>query len=310
VQTRTIGSLEVSVVGLGCNNFGGRIDEAQARQVVDAALEAGITLFDTADSYGATRSEEILGRALGDRRGEVAIATKFGLRIDEPRPGGGRADYVRRACEDSLRRLGTDHIDLYQLHTPDPSTPLEETLGAMAELVRDGKVRELGCSNFSVGLLRDAGRLAESVGHRFVSVQNEYSLLHREPERGVLEECRQDRMAFLPYFPLASGLLTGKYRPGEPPPAGTRLAGNPERAAQLLTDQALSNVEALTALAADSGHTVLELAVAWLLSRPAVSSVIAGASWPEQVRDNVRAGEWELGDEMLAAIDGVVPPPT
>ncbi len=297
------------MVGLGCNNFGGRIDELQAREVVDAALDAGITLFDTADSYGATRSEEILGRTLGDRRDKVAIATKFGLRIDESRPGGGRPDYVRRACEDSLRRLGTDHIDLYQLHTPDPSTPLAETLGAMGELVRDGKVRELGCSNFSVGLLREAGRLAESVGHRFVSVQNEYSLLHREPERGVLEECRRDRMGFLPYFPLASGLLTGKYRPGEPPPAGTRLAGNPERAAQLLTDEALSNVEALTALAARRGHSVLDLAVAWLLSRPAVSCVIAGASWPEQVRDNVRAGEWGLDDETLAAIDAVVPPP-
>jgi aryl-alcohol dehydrogenase-like predicted oxidoreductase len=309
VQTRTIGSLEVSVVGLGCNNFGGRIDEPQAREVVDAALEAGITLFDTADSYGATRSEEILGRTLADRRDEVAIATKFGLRIDESRPGGGRQDYVRRACEDSLRRLGTDRVDLYQLHTPDPSTPLAETLGAMGELVRDGKVRELGCSNFSVGLLREAGRLAEPVGHRFVSVQNEYSLLHREPERGVLEECRRDRMGFLPYFPLASGLLTGKYRPGEPPPAGTRLAGNPERAAQLLTDEALSNVEALTALAAHRGHSVLDLAVAWLLTRPAVSCVIAGASWPEQVRDNVAAGEWRLDDETLAAIDGVVPAP-
>ncbi len=304
-----IGSLEVSVVGLGCNNFGRRIDDSRARQVVDTALEAGITFFDTADSYGGTRSEEILGRALGARRGEVAVATKFGLRIDEARPGGGRPDYVRRACEDSLRRLGTDHIDLYQLHTPDPSTPLAETLGAMGELVGEGKVRELGCSNFSVELLHEAEGVGEVVGHRFVSVQNEYSLVHREPERGVLEECRRSRMAFLPYFPLASGLLTGKYRPGAPPPVGTRLAGNPERAAQLLTDESLSIVKALTDLAADRGHTVLDLAVAWLLSRPAVASVIAGATRPEQVRDNVRAAGWPLDDEMLAAVDEVVPPP-
>src|SRR5215210_8080880 len=208
MDTRRIGSLEVSVVGLGCNNFGRRLDSGATSAVVDAALDAGINFFDTADVYGGTRSEEYLGRALGRRRDEVVIATKFGSAVDERRKGA-RPEYVRQAAEDSLRRLGTDRIDLYQLHWPDPQVPIEDTLGALDELVQAGKVREIGCSNFSVEQLREAEASVLPGGARFVSVQNEYSLLQRAPEQdGVLAECERADLAFLPYFPLASGLLT------------------------------------------------------------------------------------------------------
>jgi aryl-alcohol dehydrogenase-like predicted oxidoreductase len=218
LDTRRIGSLEVSVVGLGGNNFGRRLDSHATSAVIDATLDEGINFLDTADVYGGTRSEEFLGRALGGRRDEVVIATKFGSRLDEQRKGA-RPEYVRQAAEDSLRRLGTDRIDLYQLHWPDPQVPIEDTLGALDELVRSGKVREIGCSNFSAEQLREAEEAAtREGGARFVSVQNEYSLLHREPEREVLPECERAGIAFIPYFPLASGLLTGKYRQGQPVP--------------------------------------------------------------------------------------------
>jgi aryl-alcohol dehydrogenase-like predicted oxidoreductase len=214
IDTRRIGSLEVSVVGLGCNNFGRRLDYDATSAVVDAALDAGITFFDTADVYGATKSEEYLARALGRRRDDVVVATKFGSRLDEERRGA-RPEYVRRAVEDSLRRLGTDRIDLYQLHTPDPDVPIGETLGALDELVQTGKVREIGCSNFSAEQLREAEEATREGAARFVSVQNEYSLLHRAPEQDVLPECERAGLAFIPYFPLANGLLTGKYRRGQ-----------------------------------------------------------------------------------------------
>ena len=307
MDTRRIGSLEVTVAGLGCNNFGGRLDADRTAQVVHAALEAGINFFDTADIYGGTKSEEFLGRALGSRRDEVVIATKFGGRIDEERKGA-KPDYIRRAAEDSLHRLGTDRIDLYQLHMPDPEVPIADTLGALDELVRAGKVREIGCSNFSVDQLRAAEAAVRPGAARFVSVQNQYSLLHRDPERDVLPECERAGIAFLPYFPLASGLLTGKYRRGQPAPEGSRL-GSGGRSAEMLSDQNLSRVEALLQFATSRGHTLLELAVSWLLTRPAVASVIAGATSPQQVRANAAAAGWRLTGAELAEIDTIVPPP-
>ena len=306
---RRIGSLSVSAVGLGCNNFGRRLDEHATAQVVHAAIDAGINFFDTADIYGGDgKSEEYLGRALGTRRRDVLVATKFGMRMDDDRRGA-RPEYVHAAAEDSLRRLGTDYIDLYQLHTPDPDVPIADTLGAMDELVQAGKVREIGCSNFSTDEIRDAEQDSKDRGiARFVSVQNEYSLLHRDPEVDVLAECARARVAFVPFFPLASGLLTGKYHLGQPAPAGTRLASGP-RAVQL-TDDRLQTVEALRAFAQSRGHALLELAFSWILTQPVVASVIAGATSPEQVRSNVAAVTWQLTSADLAAIDAIVPPPS
>src|SRR6478609_7419349 len=248
METRSIGKLDVSVVGLGCNNFGGRIDEPASRRVVDAALDAGITLFDTADSYGGTRSEEYLGRALGARRDDAVIATKFGSPIDDARKGGASAAYIARAAEDSLRRLGTDRIDLYQLHFPDAATPFEETMEALDKLVDAGKVLEIGGSNFSAEQIDETTKISSDRDlARFVSVQNEYSLLRRGPERfGVIDACARNGLAFIPYFPLASGVLTGKYRRDEAPPAGTRLAGMPaERVDDALSPKVFDRVEAL-----------------------------------------------------------------
>lgn len=296
METRRIGSLEVSAVGLGCNNFGKRLDAAATAAVVDAALDAGITLFDTADMYGGGRSEEYLGRALAGRRERAVIATKFGWKLDETRQGASAA-YVKRAVEDSLKRLGTDRIDLYQLHKPDPATPIAETLGALADLVREGKVREIGCSNFSAAQLDEAERAAAG-GPRFVSVQNEYSLLRRGAEEEVLPACERLGLAFLPYFPLASGLLTGKYRRGRPLPAGTRLS-EPGRT---IDEKDLEVVERLLAFAGDRGHTILDLAFAYLLSRREVASVIAGATSVDQVRANVAAAGWTLSADDLAAL--------
>jgi aryl-alcohol dehydrogenase-like predicted oxidoreductase len=305
---RRIGSLEVSLVGLGCNNFGGRLDEQATARVVHAALDAGINFFDTADIYGGGgKSEEYLGRALGERRADVVVATKFGMRMDDDHRGA-RPEYVRAAAEDSLRRLGTDYIDLYQLHTPDPDVPIADTLGALNELVQAGKVREIGCSNFSAPQIRDAEQNSRDRGiARFVSVQNEYSLLHRDPEEEVLAECDRVHVAFVPFFPLASGLLTGKYHLGQPAPQGSRLASGP-RAAQL-TDDRLATVEELRAFAQSRGHTLLELAFSWLLARPIVASVIAGATKPEQVASNVAAAGWQLSNADLDAIDTIVPHP-
>jgi len=302
LEKRKIGSLDVSVVGVGCNNFGIRIDEAHTREVIDAAIGAGINFFDTADTYATGRSEELIGQILGARRSQVIIATKFGVEV--PGQGkGARPEYVRKAFDASLKRLRTDYVDLYQLHTPDPDVPIAETLGALDELVEAGKVREIGCSNFSASQLREAESEARRLGTaRFVSVQNEYSLLHREPEAEVLGECEREGIAFLPFFPLKSGLLTGKYRKGKPIPEGTRVAKY-DRYRSLLTEENLDHVERLIAYAEAHGHTILELAFSWLLAHGPVTSVIAGASSAQQVRANVNAANWRLGAAELEEIN-------
>ncbi len=305
MDTRTIGTLTVSAVGLGCNNFGMLIGRKETDAVVGAALHAGITLFDTADMYGGTKSEEYLGAALGARRDEIVLATKFGAPF-EGHAGGADPAYVRASLEESLRRLGTDRVDLYQLHYPDPKTPLAETLGCLGELVAEGKIREVGCSNFDGPLLEEAAGAVRDGAPRFVSVQNEYNLLNREAEDAVLGFCDRTHTAFLPYFPLASGLLTGKYSSAAAP-EGTRLAAWGEYAKAQLSDERLATVAALDALARNEGHTVLDLAFAWLLSRPSVASVIAGATKPEQVAANVAAGGWRLSSELLAQVHGIAP---
>ena len=312
MTTRSIGALEVSVAGLGCNNFGGRIDADASRAVVDAALDAGVTHFDTADLYGGGKSEEFLGRALGARRGGVVIATKFGMLPPPDGLAGGHPDWVARAVEDSLRRLGTDYIDLYWLHQPDPATPVGDTLAALDRLVDAGKVRELGCSNFSAAQLDEAaGAATERDLRPFVTVQNEYSLLHRDPEGEVLPACARHHLSFVPYFPLASGLLTGKYTPGEAPPPGTRLARWPaDRVERLLSDEQFGLVERLRSFAVAHAHTLPELALSWLAANPRVASVIAGATSPEQVRANAAATDaWPLSDEELAEVDTLVGSP-
>ena len=289
MEHRSIGSLSVSVVGVGCNNFGKRLDQAGSAAVVHAALESGVNFFDTADVYGETLSETYLGAALKTRRAEAVIATKFGMPLDETRFGA-RPEYVAAACEDSLRRLGIETIDLYQLHYPDPQVPIEETLGALGELVVAGKVREIGCSNLTGAQLR-AAAAAANAGPGFVSVQNQYSLLAREPETdGVLEACAELEVAFLPFYPLANGLLTGKVRPNEAVPADSRLASMPpERSAHWLSDEMRERVHALVAMAEEVRVPLLSLAFSWLLSHSAVASVIAGASNPAQVAANAAA---------------------
>ena len=308
MEKRKIGSLDASVIGVGCNNFGGRIDETRTKEVIDAALDQGINFFDTADMYADGRSEELIGRFVVDRghRSQVLIATKFGN--DMPGQGrGARPEYVKRAFEASVKRLRTDYIDLYQLHLPDPDVPISETLGALNELMKAGKVREIGCSNFSAPQMVDAEDAAKRRpgSARFVSVQNEYSLLHRDPENGVLAECERLGLAFLPFFPLMSGLLTGKYRKGGPIPEGTRVAKY-ERYRKLLTDENLDRVEALIGFAESRGHTILELAISWLLAHRVVASVIAGASSAQQVRANVSAAGWSLSAAELEEIDALL----
>ncbi|GAB4066761.1 aldo/keto reductase [Angustibacter speluncae] len=300
----------MSVVGLGCNNFGGRIDADATDAVVGTALDEGITLFDTADVYGGTpgRSEELLGRALGRRRHEAVVATKFGLDLqgaNGPDWGArGSRRYVRTAVEASLRRLGTDWIDLYQLHTPDPLTPLEETLAALHELVVEGKVRYVGSSNLAGWQVVDADWTARTSGLTpFVSAQNEYSLLDRSAEDELVPACEQVGVGLLPYFPLASGLLTGKYRRGEDAPGGTRLASRPERLAAADFDR----IEAIGRFADERGVSMLDVAIGGLAAQPAVASVIAGATTPEQVRANVAAGCWQPTADDLAALDEVAP---
>jgi aryl-alcohol dehydrogenase-like predicted oxidoreductase len=290
MRTRRIGSLEVSVIGLGCNNFGGRIDAEKSADVVFAALDNGITFFDTADIYGGTKSEEFLGQALGKRRDEVVVATKFGMQVDKERRGA-KPEYVKRALNDSLGRLGTDRVDLYILHAPDADTPIADSLAALDDCVKAGKVREIGCSNFSAEQLRQAEAAVAPGAARFVCVQNEYSLVQREPEREVLAECRRQGISFVPYFPLASGLLTGKYKRGEQPPAGTRLSGMP--------------AERVAAFAEKKGHTVLELAMSWLLAHDEVASVIAGATSRAQVEANAAAGDWVLDEAEMREVDAL-----
>jgi aryl-alcohol dehydrogenase-like predicted oxidoreductase len=308
MKMRRLGSsgLKVSEVGLGCNNFGMRIDQKATQGVVDAALDAGITFFDTADIYGGTKSEEFLGKALGKRRGEIVLATKFGMRIgdDESRRGGSRR-WIMRAVEDSLSRLGTDYIDLYQLHAPDADTPLDETLRALDDLVTQGKVRYIGNSNFTGWQIADADWTAAGAS-RFVSAQNQFSLLERKVEFEVLPACEHFGLGFLPFFPLGSGLLSGKYRRGEKPPEGTRLAAWGARGAAALSDRNFDKVEKLATWAEERGHTILELAFAWLLGHEVVSSVIAGATSPEQVATNAATAGWSLTPEEVKEVGALV----
>jgi aryl-alcohol dehydrogenase-like predicted oxidoreductase len=304
--------LMVSVAGLGCNNFGRRLDLDATRAVVDAALEAGITLLDTADMYGnGGGSEELLGEVLAGRRDEVVLATKFGHQQFDmgygPTAGakGGRA-YIRRAVERSLRRLRTDYLDLYQIHTPDPVTPIAETLAALGELVTEGKVRYLGNSNFTGWQIADAAHVARAAGAApFVSAQNQWSLLERGAEAEVVPAARHFGLGVLPYSPLDNGLLTGKVRKGQEAPAGSRLASRPG----YLTEAKLDRVEALISWAAGRGHTVLEAAIGALAAQPGCASVIAGATSPEQVKANAAAADWIPSAADLAELDQIVPPP-
>jgi len=305
VDRRRIGSLDVSVVGLGTNNFGMGMHADDVPPVVSAALETGINFFDTSDSYGD--SEERLGKALGRHRDEVVIATKFGNPVGKDGTGGADPAYVREAVERSLRQLGTDRIDLYQLHRPDPQTPIADTLGVLDELVHQGKVREIGCSNFSAPLLREAEDGVPAEKARFVSVQNQYNLLNRGDEREVLPECRRLGLAYLPFFPLASGMLTGKYTKGEAPASGTRMQRWGARASGLLSDQNFEVVDALSAWAASHDHSLLDLAFAWLIEKPIIPSVIAGATQADQVRANAAAGGWRLSAEEAAEVDALAP---
>jgi len=304
VETRTIGSLTVSVVGVGCNNFGGRIGRDETAAVVNAALDSGITLFDTADVYGGAKSESYLGASLGSRRDEVVVATKFGAPY-EGHEGGASSAYIRTAVEDSLSRLGTDRIDLYQLHVPDQKTPLPETLGTLGELVAEGKVREIGCSNFSADQLREADSAVRQGAARFVTVQNHYNLIRRRDDGDVIPVCQELGIGYMPYFPLASGMLTGKYRRGETPPDQTRLSWMGDRAAGLLADSNFDAVEQLSAWAEARGHSVAELAIAWLASQSVFNCVIAGATRPEQVAENARAGDWVLADDEVAEVGSI-----
>jgi aryl-alcohol dehydrogenase-like predicted oxidoreductase len=302
MRTRLLGDggPEVPVVGLGTNNFGGRIDYEQSLAVIDAALDAGATLIDTADIYSQGTSEEFIGRALEGRRDDVLVATKFGKPMDETQEERrGSSDYIRWAVEGSLRRLRTDVIDLYQMHEPDPATPIEETLGALDDLVQEGKVRWIGSSNFSADQIEAAEEISRGAGfHCFVSVQNHYSLVERDQEDEVLPVCEKLGLGFLPYFPLASGLLTGKYRRGEAATEG-RLAGRE------IPEARWDRAEALQRYADERGVTLLEVAVGGLLAMPAVSCVIAGATKPEQVSANVAAGAWEPSEADLEGLRGL-----
>jgi aryl-alcohol dehydrogenase-like predicted oxidoreductase len=295
--------LVVSVVGVGCNNFGWRLDEPAARAVVDAAIDAGVTLFDTAETYGDGQSEEFLGRSIAGRRDRVVIATKFGWGRgrDDNELARGHPDYIRGAIERSLQRLGTDYVDLYQYHRPDGVTPIEETLGALDELVREGKVRFVGSSNFSAAQVAEAQNVAsEGNLQRFVTAQNRYSLLDREAEEELIPACEEQGVSVLPYYPLASGLLTGKYREGQPEPEGTRLSGRLD-----VSDEQWARIEGLAAWGAERGLTLLDVAIGGLAAEPAVCSVIAGAMTPAQVRANVAAGEWEPSADELAQIRAI-----
>ena len=304
--------LTVSVVGLGCNRIGRQLDLEGTRALVDGALDAGITLFDTADTYGKDRdgsSESLLGLALAGRRDDVVLATKFGMDMagtNGPDWGvRGSRRYIRRAVEASLRRLRTDYIDLYQMHQPDPRTPIAETLAALDDLVSAGMVRYIGSSNFAGWQVADAEWTARTAGtERFVSAQNNYNLLEREIEAELVPACQRYGIGVVPFFPLSNGLLTGKYRRGQPPPAGTRL----EEKSDLLSDRNFDKVESLEKYAAERGISLLDVAIGGLAGQPAVASVIAGATRPEQVRANAEAGEWQPSAADLEALDRLVPP--
>ena len=309
-STRALGhsGIEVSVVGLGCNNFGRRVDLEGTRAVLDAALDVGVTFLDTADIYGGQgASEELLGRALQGRRDQVLLATKFGMDMGDGRGPRGSAEYIRMAVADSLRRLQTDVIDVYWYHQPDGETPIADTLSALHELVQAGTVRAIGASNFDASQIEEADTVARERGlTRFTAIQNEYSLLVREAEHDVLPTCKRLGLGFVPYFPLASGLLTGKYERGRPAPEGTRLAGRD----QIATDEQFEVVESLSRFAKERGLSLTELAIGALLANPTVSSVIAGATKPEQVRTNAAAARWEPTEADLAALEQALGAPT
>ena len=310
MEYRRLGNsgLQVSLAGLGCNNFGMRIDAAQTRAVVHCALDEGITLFDTADIYGSRgQSEEMLGKALGDRRHEIVLASKFGMAMgDGPYKVGGSRRYIMSACEGSLKRLGTDYIDLYQIHQPDPLTPEDETLSALDTLVRAGKVRYIGNSNYAGWQVANAAWIAKSHGWApYVSAQNQYNLLDRSIEKDLMPACREFGVGILPFFPLASGFLTGKYRKGEEPAQGTRFAAMRRLADPMLTEANFSILERLDEFAGKRGHSLLELAVGWLATQPEISSVISGATSPDQVKQNARAIDWHLSAEEMAAVNKI-----
>jgi len=309
METRTLGTsnIAVSAIGLGCNNFGALPVEA-SRRVVDRALDLGVTLFDTADVYGNRGgSEEQLGEILGARRKDIVLATKFGMAMDEAgTKSGSSAAYIRAACEASLKRLKTDWIDLYQQHRPDPNTPIEETLGALNDLVKEGKVRAIGSSNMPADQLTAAHAASAKGGlAAFVTAQDQYSLVVRDVEKALVPTLEREHMGLLPYFPLASGLLSGKYKQGAEIPAGTRYARMGRFGDTYMTEENWRIVGALTAFAQAKGHTILDLAFAWLLAHPWLPSVIAGATRPEQVEQNVKAASWQLTAADLAEVDRI-----
>jgi aryl-alcohol dehydrogenase-like predicted oxidoreductase len=312
MEYRNLGKsgLQVSVVGLGCNNFGGRLDEAQTKAVIDQCVEEGITFFDTSDIYGGRgKSEEFMGPALKPHRRDVVIATKCAGPMGEgPYWSGLSRKYIIEAVEASLRRLQTDYIDLFQVHFPDPKTPIDETLHALDDLVRDGKIRYIGNSNFKAWQVVEAEFVARAEHiSRFISAQNEYSLLQRAPEPELIPACEKYGVGLLPFFPLASGFLTGKYRPDQAPPEGTRLgAANSPFAARILNEGNFEMLVKLEKFAEDRGHTMIELAFSWLASKPVVGSVIAGATKPEQVTQNAKAAEWRLTGEEMTEVDEIM----
>jgi aryl-alcohol dehydrogenase-like predicted oxidoreductase len=310
MEYRRLGNsgLQVSLAGLGCNNFGMRIDAEQTRAVVHCALDEGITFFDTADIYGNRgQSEEMLGKALGNRRHEIVIASKFGMAMGEgPYKSGGSRRYIKTACEGSLKRLGTDYLDLYQIHQPDLFTPEEETLSALDALVRAGKTRYIGNSNYAGWQVANAAWIAKSRGWAsYVSAQNQYNLLDRGIEKELMPACREFGVGILPFFPLASGFLTGKYRRGEEPAQGTRFAAMRRLADPMLTNANFEKLEHLNDFASKRGHTLLELAVGWLATRPEISSVISGATSPDQVKQNAKAIDWRLSAEDMVAVNKI-----
>ena len=310
METRNLGGsgLRVSAVGLGCNNFGQRSDLETSRRIIHKAIDLGITLFDTADIYaGRGGSENVLGQVLGDRRKDIVLATKYAkpMADDGSRQGASRR-YIMRAVEDSLRRLKTDYIDLYQQHEYDDRTPIDETLRALEDLIRHGKVRYIGCSNFPAWRVSEAQQIAKQINtYAFVSCQDEYSLLVRGIEKDLLPMAQAYNMGLLPFFPLANGLLAGKYKRGEKPPADSRLGKVDYLRERYMNDRNFDIVQKLDAFARQHGKTLLELAFSWLAARPQVSSVIAGASSPEQVEQNVRAIAWTLTPDDMAAIDKI-----
>ena len=311
MEYRNLGKsgLQVSVVGLGCNNFGGRLDEAQTRAVIDKCIDEGITMFDTSDIYGGRgKSEEFMGPALKPHRRNVVLATKCAGPMGEgPYWSGLSRKYIMEAVEASLRRLQTDYIDLFQVHFPDPKTPIDETLRALDDLVRDGKIRYIGSSNFKGWQVVEADWVSRTEHiSRFISAQNEYSLLQRSPETELIPACEKYGVGLLPYFPLASGFLTGKYRPDQSAPEGTRLGGNSPQGARILNEGNFEQLVKLEKFAEDRGHTMIELAFSWLASKPVVGSVIAGATKPEQVEQNARAAEWRLTAEEMAEVDEIM----